>query len=360
MNQIPKLSLIIIVILAASSCGNKKAAVEIAEKAIPVTVSVVERGDLAIAKTYSGTLEGAKQAEIVASIHEAVVELPVSEGDRVSAGQVVIMLDKNGLASQYNQASALYLEAKDNYQKMTKLLEQGAISEQTFISARTGFEVAQANFRAASRQVELTSPISGILTELSVNVGEYAPVGIPIATVAETARIRLTIFVDSQSSSFIKKGQKASIMVESSANSDRDFMGSVTEVSRSADPQTRLFRVEISIDNEGGELAPGTFARVEIVINQLESVLVVPKEAVFSVEGVYKVYRIEGDRASEQTINVGESTLKSVQIISGLSEGDTVAVIGRNLIENGSPVKIVAGNNVSEDEGAAPESSPAE
>lgn len=362
MNQIPKLFLIIMMILVASSCGNKKAGdVEVVGKAIPITVSVAEPGDLAIVKTYSGTLEGAKQAEIVASIHEAVVELPVSEGDRVSAGQVVVMLDKNGLASQYNQANALYLEAKDNYQKMTKLLEQGAISEQTFISARTGFEVAQANFRAASRQVELTSPISGILTELSVNVGEYAPVGVPIATVAQTDKIRLTIFVDSQSSSFIKKGQKASIMVESSANSDRDFAGLVTEVSRSADPQTRLFRVEISIDNEGGELAPGMFARAEIVISQLESVLVVPKEAVFSVEGVYKVYRIEGDRAREQSINIGESTFKSVQIMSGLSEGDTVAVIGRNLIENGSLVKIVDGNNVSENEGgSAPESSPAE
>ena len=350
MNQIPKLSLIIIIMLAASSCGGKKADMAVEEKAIPITVSLAEPGDLSIVKAYSGSLEGEKQAEIVASIHEAVVELPISEGDKVSAGQAIIMLDKNGLASQYNQAHALYLEAKDNYRKMTKLLEQGAISEQTFISAKTGFEVAQANFRAARRQVELTSPITGILTELSVNVGEYAPVGIPIATVAQIDKIRLTLFVDSRGAGFIKKGQEATITVESIGNSDREFIGFVAEVSRSADPQTRLFRVEISIDNEGRALAPGMFARAEIVVTRLKSVLIVPREAVFSVEGVYKVYKIQGDRAREQSIYIGESTLKSVQIVSGLSEGDTVAVIGRNLIEDGSLIEIVEEGDGGEEE----------
>ena len=308
MNKILKLLLTTVVIMVTSTCGDKKAEVAVEEKTIPITVSLAESGDLAIVKVYSGNLEGEKQAEIVASIHEAVVELPVSEGNKVSAGQVVIMLDKDGAASQYNQARALHMEAKDNYQKMTKLLEQGAVSEQSYISAKTGFEVAQANFEAASRQVELTSPISGILTELSVNIGEYAPVGIPIATVAQTDKIRLTLFVDSGSAGFIKKGQGAAITVESIGYSGKKFGGFVTEVSRSADPQTRLFRIEISIDNENGDLAPGMFARAEIVVNEFKSILIVPREAVFSVEGVYKVYKLEGDRAREQSINIGEST----------------------------------------------------
>lgn len=350
MDRILNLLLITIVIMVTSTCGDKKADVAVEEKAIPITVSLAELGDLAIVKIYSGTLEGEKQAEIVASIHEAVVELPISEGNRVSAGQAVIMLDKNGSASQYNQARALYMEAKDNYQKMAKLLEQGAVSEQSYISAKTGFEVAQANFEAATRQVELTSPISGILTELSVNVGEYAPVGIPIATVAQTDKIRLTLFVDSGGASFIEKGAKAAITVESIGYSGKKFGGFVTEVSRSADPQTRLFRVEINIDNQNGDLAPGMFARAEIVVNELKSILIVPREAVFSAEGVYKVYKLEGDRAREQSIYIGESTSKSIQIVSGLTEGDTVVVIGRNLIEDGSMVKIAGEDNGSEEE----------
>lgn len=350
MNKILNLLLITIVIMVTSTCGDKKADVAIKEKAIPITVSLAESGDLAIVKIYSGTLEGEKQAEIVASIHEAVVELPVSEGNKVSAGQAVIMLDKSGSASQYNQARALYMEAKDNYQKMTKLLEQGAVSEQSYISAKTGFEVAQANFEAATRQVELTSPISGILTELSVNVGEYAPVGISIATVAQTDKIRLTLFVDSGGASFIKKGAKAAVTVESIGYSGKKFGGFVTEVSRSADPQTRLFTVEISINNENGDLAPGMFARAEIVVNELKSILIVPREAVFSVEGVYKVYKLEGDRAQEQSIYIGESTSKSIQIVSGLADGDTVVVIGRNLVEDGSLVKIASDDDGSEEE----------
>ncbi|HEX7344318.1 MAG TPA: HlyD family efflux transporter periplasmic adaptor subunit, partial [bacterium] len=189
--------------LMMASCGKKQEAAVVEEKAVPVTVASASRSNISISRTYTGTLEGWKQAKIYASIPEAVIELPVREGSFVQAGQAVIILDKEGRASQLRQAQAIYDEAKDNFAKMSRLFEQGAISEQSLTSIKTNLDVAKANYESARQAVELTSPISGILTDLTVNIGQYAPLGMPLATIAQTDKMRMTIYVDSRSASFL-------------------------------------------------------------------------------------------------------------------------------------------------------------
>jgi RND family efflux transporter MFP subunit len=339
--------LVIVIVIGAYSCGNKESEVAVEEKAIPVTVSVIERTDLVVERVFTGSLEGIRQAQIFGSIPEAVVGLPVPEGSTVKAGQPVILLDKAGTYSKYDQSKAVFDEASENFEKTKRLFEQGAVSEQAFTNARTAFEVARANFTSARQQVELTSPISGILTDLSVNIGEFVPLGVPLATIAQNDRMRLTIYVDGQSASHLKKGQRAKIYVEILGSGAPEFEGRVAEVSKSADTSTRLFKVELHIDNSEGQLRPGMFARASIAVAELKSVLVLPAEAVFSVEGVEKVYVLRGDRARERDVKTGETTLKYAQIISGLTAGDTVVVIGRNLIQDSSVVKI-AGDETGE------------
>jgi RND family efflux transporter MFP subunit len=329
-------------ILTLISCGSKKQETAVAEKPIAVTVAPASTRNIAITKTYTGTLEGFKQAKIYSSIPEAVVELPVSEGRMVDAGQPIILLDKSGPTSHYKQAEATYLDAKDNFEKMGELFKQGAISQQSYNSLKTNLEITRANFAAAKQQVELTSPISGILTDLSVNVGQYAPLGVPLATVAQTDIMRLTIYVDSRSSAFIRKGQNARVTIGGLDDDSLSFVGTVTEVAKSADPDTRQFRVELRIDNRKKLLSPGMYARASITTAELKNVLTVPRESVFLIEGISKLYILsEDNHAREQTISVGESTSDYYQVVSGLTEGVNVIVLGRSQVENGSLVKVM-------------------
>jgi len=330
---------VLTIILGAFSCGGGQD-MSAKEKAIAVTVEVAALRDISVEKVYTGTLEGIRQASIFASIPEAVVDLPASEGSRVKSGQGIIYLDKSGAYSRYKQSRAVYKEAKDNFEKMQNLFDQGAISEQAYNGAKTGYDVARANYTAAKQQVELTSPIDGVLTDLSVNIGEFAPLGVPLATIAQTDKMRMTVYADAVGASNVKPGFKAAIDIDLLGGNSGGFTGVVTEVSRSADPVTRLFKIEIRIDNKAGLIRPGMFARARLTVSDLKSVLTIPREALFSVEGVHKIYRLAGDRAEEHTVTAGESTRELVQISSGLSAGDTVIVLGRNLIEDGSLVRI--------------------
>ena len=126
MKKFSLISIAILLIFLIVSCGSNKKDSVIAEKPIAVTVAPATTQNIAISKTYTGTLEGSKQAKIYSSIPEAVVELPVHEGSVVQEGQPVIMLDKNGPTSRYKQSEAMYLDAKDNYDKMGELFKQGA------------------------------------------------------------------------------------------------------------------------------------------------------------------------------------------------------------------------------------------
>jgi RND family efflux transporter MFP subunit len=345
MKSIITLLIVPILMLTLVSCGAKKKSAVVEEKPIAVTVAPAQVQDISVSKTYTGTLEGLKQAKIYSSIPEAIVDLPVAQGSMVKAGEPVILLDKEGPSSHYQQADAMYQDAKDNYNKISKLYNEGAISEQTMNSLKTAYEVAKANFDAAKQQVELSSPISGILTDLSVNVGQYAPLGIPLATVAQTNKMRLNIYVDSRSASFIKDGQKATIAMDIPGDRPAEVDGMVADVAKSADPETRSFKVEIQIDNSDKALQPGTFARATITVEQLNNVLTVPREAVFTVEGIAKVFKIENNRAKEQSLTVGEYTTEYSQVLSGLSAGDKVIVLGRSQVEDGSLVKVVSGQD---------------
>jgi len=332
--------------LMTISCGGKKKQTVVEEKAIAVTVAPASVENIVVSRTYTGTLQGDKQAMIYASIPEAVVALPVSEGMQVQAGQPVVLLDKEGPSSHYNQAEAAFLDAKDNYEKMGRLFEQGAISEQTYNGIKTNFDIARANYAAAKQQVELTSPITGILTDLAVNVGQYAPMGIPVATIAQIDRMRLDIYVDGRGANYIRTGQIAQISGSAGIDSLAGVSGTVTKVARSADPDTRLFGVTIEIANSDRQLRPGMFVRATINIAELDSILTIPRESVFIVDGVSKVYKINNSRALEQAVQIGESSENRAQVTSGLNLGENIIVLGRAQVSDGSLVKVVTDSSL--------------
>lgn len=318
-----------------SGCG-KKDTQQTTIARVAVQTAPVERADITIERTYSGTLEGARQSQIYAIIPERVVELPVSEGQYIKKGDPIIKLDKAGVNSRYNQAFAAYQHAKDNFEKMDRLFQQQAISEMDFKGARTAFEVAEADFIAAKGAVELSSPIDGVVTDISVNLGQQAPMGVPIATVAATQKMRMTIYVVANEINLLKVGQEARVRIDSGDS----VTARITELASSADPETRLFRVELEIDNASGALKPGMFARAQIVVANLRQTLVIDNSAVFFDEGIPKVYIVQGDTAYARSIELGPGDGRRTQVLSGLEQGQAVVVIGKNNLRDRTPVTV--------------------
>ena len=335
MKVIKSIMIIALGMILIAGCGGKKDTNHTVQK-IAVEIEPIKPGNITVIKTYSGTLEGAVQSKAWATIPERVIDIPATEGGFVKNGDPIVILDKGGASSKYNQAQAVYLNAIDNFEKMKNLYEQKAISELDYKSAKTAYEVAQADFNAAKASVELSVPIDGIVTDIAVNIGDLVPLGIPIATVANTQKMRLTLYVAIEVMEKLRVGQKAVV----TANSTDPIDAEIITISRSADPETRLFRIELEMNNKKGTLKPGMYAKAKVVLENLENVLVIDRRAVFTEEGIPKAYYIKDDIAHVVTLELGASDDNYMQVLSGLEEGQDVVVVGKSSLRDGAPIML--------------------
>lgn len=326
----------ILTVLLICSCGREEA-VPTGQRAIPVEAMVAGTTDARLARTFTGSIEGERQADIYAKIAEAVEKVHVEEGDSVKSGQVLISLDRTGPSSNYRSAESVYRNAEEQYEKMKFLYEEGAVSESQFDAAQTEYEVAKANFHAAARLVEVTSPIDGVVTRLEVSPGDYLSQGQELATVASIGKLRVKFSVNSRDIQYIDVGD--SVVVEADEFGP-SVPGRVVRVSRSADPVTRAFQVEVLFDNEDGRFRPGMFVRVSIILEQLRNVIIIPRKSVVTLDNEPVVFTISDTLAHRQVVSLGPGLDGRVVIESGLSPGDTVVTIGQTYLDDGYEVRI--------------------
>ncbi len=320
-----------------AGCSQEQAQQTTERPAVPVRVQVVTPFSDNVVRSYTGSLEGEKQAVIYAKIAEAVDSVLVREGEDVKAGRILIKLDRSGPSSNYQQAQSVYRNADKHYNKMKYLFEEGAVSESAFDAAKTDYEVARASFESARRLVEIQSPIDGTVTSVKVRNGDFLAQGEEIATVAATDNLRVRFDVRTSDINLISVGDTVNVYSE---NLDHTGTGIVSAVAQSADPYKRSFRVEAVIPNNTGQFRPGMFVSVRIILDRLENVIAVPREAVITTSAGNAIFTVFNGEAVRREVTLGADLQGRVVVESGLEPGDTVVTLGQSYLDKGTPVKI--------------------
>ena len=323
---------------AASKPANSGAEV------VPVETARVERQALAVTKSYTGSLEGEAQANIVAKISERITAVYGSVGQSVQKGRTVIALDKSGATSQYFQAEANYKNAEKNLERMKALLAEGAISQQLLDATQTAFDVAKANFEAARSAVELVSPISGVITALNVNLGDLSLPGAVLATVADIRRMKVIFNINEADVMQIASGQ--SVEIWSEGGPQARVQGKIVQISRSADVRSRSFEIKALFSNTADQrYRPGMFCKVAVTISPRSNALVVPAGAILSDGLTNKVYKVVSGRAIPQPVLTGISDGSRVEILQGLQDQEMVVTTGATNLRDSSLVSIAPAAN---------------
>ncbi|UCD16723.1 MAG: efflux RND transporter periplasmic adaptor subunit [Candidatus Zixiibacteriota bacterium] len=332
------LAIACIALLGSCSGGNQSNTGAV-EKIISVKGEEVVTVSKELRKSFTGTLEGQKQAVIHAKISEAVEAVLVSEGDGVTTGNVLVRLDRSGPTSNYMQSYSVFKNAEKTYKKMKYLYEEGAISESQYDGASTDYEVARANFDAAKQLVDISSPIAGTVTSIDVSPGEYVGLGQQVATVAAIDTLRMKLGVNSVDINYFSVGDRVRVLVEAMPDVVGD--GKVVTVARSADPVTRSFQVEVMVDNPAHQFKPGMFARADIILEAFHDVIVVPQKALLNLGGKDHLYVVNADRAILREVAKGIEFDGSTMIQAGINPGDTIITVGQNYLQDSSKIKLV-------------------
>ncbi len=324
-----------VVAILLAGCGGEEAQVE--ERQVAVRGIVLEPQDREIVRTYTGTVEGIRQAVIRSKVSEPVQKVHVDEGEVVRQGQILFSLDKTGTSSRYFEVQSLLANAEKNFNKIKYLYEEGAVSESRFDEARTNYEVRKAEFEAISQLVEIPSPINGTVTSVMIREGDYLSMGQEMATVARTDSLRVKFNVNIDDAPLVEPGTRVRVVIEGAADS---IEATVTTVARSADPVTRAVAVEATFDNHDGRFRPGTFVRVRLLLERLQQVVVVPRKSLIEMADGMVVFTVAGDRAIRRTVAIGADLEGEVVVQSGLTPGDTLVVVGQAYLEDSTRVKL--------------------
>jgi len=321
-------------------CGKKEANDNNSiQEIVPIQTTIVERKDINVSKTFTGTLEGEEQANIIAKIPERVIGIKVKVGDYVNAGQLLIELDKSGASSQYFQAEAAFINAERDFKRMETLFAEGAISQQMLDGVQTQFKVAKANFEAAKSTVELTSPISGVVTALNINIGDLTQVGMPLIVVANINRMKLVFRVGEADVSSLSVGQTVEIFSESKPSLIQS--GKILQISKSADIQSRSFEVKALFNNTSDRwFKPGMFCRAKANLNSQTGSLIIPNTAIIYEAERKGVFVINNKIAKYRLVETGITDGIITEVVSGLNEGEIVATIGANNLKDGTNVHV--------------------
>ncbi|MDP4116846.1 MAG: efflux RND transporter periplasmic adaptor subunit [Bacteroidota bacterium] len=349
LNRIKYLGLMIILavsVLSFVSTGCKKkeevkGSLNFTENdTVAVKIVTAEVKDIQIVKTFSGSLEGKEQANVFSKVPERIVSLPIKVGSVVSKGALIIGLDKSGASSQYYQALAAFQNAGKDLDRMKSLLKEGAISQQMLDGVQTQYNVAKANLDGAKNAIDLTAPISGVVTALNVNIGDIAQPGAVLVTIASTGVMKSVFNVGEGDLTSMKNGQLCEIF--SDLKPELKLKGKVTSVNTSADVTSRTFKIEAEFGNSSDKFfKPGMFSRNNVQLKNQKGTVVIPNEAIVFENNRTVIYVVDAKNiAHQREVKIGISDGKITEILSGVNNGEYVVTLGMNNLKEGKFVYI--------------------
>jgi RND family efflux transporter MFP subunit len=351
------------IILPACSIGPKTIPAG-AEAPIPVTVATVGMAEAAGTFEAGGVVQARTTATIMARILAPVSEVRVAPGDRVRAGQVLVVLDGSDLAararnaraaalvadqavsaaaSEQQSADAALALARATHERIAGLNAKRSATAQELDDATGALRAAEARAAGASARAQgavasvdsaraasdeagttesfahITAPFDGVVTEKMVEPGNMAAPGTPLLRL-EARGFRLDVRVDESRIGQIAPGAVVPVSLDSGTGDGvSNVNGTVAEIGRAVDADARAFLVKITLPETAG-LRSGMFGRAHFR-GQARRALTVPAGALVHRGQMTSVFVVEKGLARVRLVNVS-----GTEVLAGLAEGDTVIV----------------------------------
>jgi len=323
---------------------------------IPVVRTTVIGGtNSAQGYTYSGEVRGRYESQLAFQVNGKIIKRNVQLGSVVGVGDVLMQIDakdiqqavNNNSAQVYSAESQLSL-AKSNLNRYRQLLDQGAISQAQYDQYINAYNVAAASVRQASSQYVqganqldyslLRADKGGIVSNITAEAGQVVTSGQSVVTVVQDGEREVAISVPENRIEELRKAQQFKVSFWALPNVTLD--GKIREIAPMADQTTRTFNVRISLINPPPEIKLGMTAAVIVAGNSSQQTISIPLAAIYQEGDTPKVWVVKEDVLTLrpiQTANFGNGT---IQVLSGLQQGDRIVIAGVHKLKEGQQVKV--------------------
>lgn len=312
------------------------------EAGIPVETAQVTQGSVTATYTGSTSLEADGEALVVAKVGGVVEKIFVEEGDSVRVGQVLAKLDDEQYKLELNQAESILERLSNDYERNLSLFKNKIVSKESYEKTKSEYDTQKATCDLAQLRLnytEIKAPINGIVSQRLIKVGNMVKLEQPTFQITDFDPLLAVLHVPEREMSKLQIGFPANLTAD--ALSDSEFKGKILRISPIVDAGTGTFKVTVGIRDKTRRLKPGMFTRVKIVYDSHENTLLVPKDAVLTEDSEAWAFLVSDGAVTKTEVSVGYSNSTHVEILSGLSLGDTIVTTGLGSLKDGSKVKVV-------------------
>ncbi len=313
-----------------------------------IRTTPVRRAPLPETLTLIGELRAVpdRSARLSSTVAGRLDEVRFNEGQTVKRGDVLALVrvpDVGRLRGALAAAQSRARAARANAERLRPLKESGLEAEQVLLNAEADARVEEAEAKALTEQlsamgadsagtgfvISVRAPISGVVVSRDAVVGQPISADAVLGSVVDLSELWFLGRVFEKDLARLRVG--ASTEVEFNAFPDEHFHGAVDYVSQQLDPVARTLTARIRLDNADHKLRLGLFGRAHVDVSRGEGApqLLVPRDAVFEIDGkrVVFVKEADGDYVLH-TVTLGASALDDVQVLAGVSEGEAVVSAG--------------------------------
>jgi RND family efflux transporter MFP subunit len=291
---------------------------------------------------FPGKVDPWVKLKILAEVRGKIVKKTVKEGEPVTKGDTLAVIDSRDYINAWRSAKASYRAAEASFKRIEKLYEQQLATRNQFDDAMAQLEQTESamdNAALSLGRCTIKAPISGVVNQLSFELGQYLNVADPVAEILQIDRVKVQVGIPESDVAAVRNLSNFDVRID--ALGGRVYRAKKYFLSKTADSMARLYNLQLMLDNPDQEILPDMFVRVDIVKKAIADSLSVPLYAVMTKGKKQMVFVEQGGVAHGRIIETGFQEGWQVEVTKGLRAGESVIVVGHRHVNDGQKVNVV-------------------
>ena len=336
--------IILPIMLAAllSACGAEEEIKEEEKYAVPVETATVIQGDVSSFYSTTATLEAPEEAKVVTRVAGLIQSISVEEGDRVTKGQLLAVIDSKRQKFDLDRSQAEVEIIEQELNRLKKISNKEFFSADSMAKLEYNLQAAIAKRDLAALYVQesmIRSPIDGVIATRFVKSGNMAKEFDELFYIVNQDELYGIVHLPEQQLQHLRLGQDAQIFANKHTKDTTH--ATVLRISPIVDAQSGTFKVTLSVPNQKATLKAGMFTRVELRYDTHNDVITVPYNALVNQDNEFALYVIDGSNANRRTVTLGYREADTVEVVAGIEPGEQIVIRGHQNLKDQSLVEVI-------------------
>jgi membrane fusion protein (multidrug efflux system) len=307
---------------------------------LPVDGTIARPSYLTSGIRSAGSLLANEEVDIVSKVPGKVTGVFFKEGSRVKKGDLLVKIYDEDLQAQLRRTEIQEKLLAEKLERQRVLLEKDAVSRESFDQLQTDYNVILADMnllRVRIAETEVRAPFDGVIGFRYVSEGTYVQPSVKIAHLIDPSTLKLQFAISEKYVSEDLMGKRIAFETE---GYEEEFFATVYAIDYRIDETTRTIGLRARYNNRDGRLVPGMFASLTLITDEKQNAIQVPTESIVPEMNEKKIWVVKNGRASLVPVVTGTRTATMIEVLSGLSAGDTVLTTGLMQLRDNMPVRV--------------------